>query len=153
MLGLCVGICYATLYLLIRPTPLVVRLSPPAFVSPQRTLTQKQFDGIVDFLSTRDSQTITITYVRGDREVRQYAMNFRNVLAKAGWNVRMAEVDDASYGVYIETMNAHTPSGYTKAAFLLRGAFKEAGVEGVGDSTIGNGGPESTRLVVGPKQD
>jgi hypothetical protein len=35
-----------------------------------------------------------ITYVRGDREVRQYAMNFRNVLTKAGWNVRMAEVDE-----------------------------------------------------------
>lgn len=118
-----------------------------------RSLTQKQFDDMVDFLSTRDSQTITITYVRGDRETRQYAINFRNALTKAGWTITMAEVDDASYDVYIENDNARTPSGYTKAGVLLRGAFKEANVQGVGDSIVGDGGPASTRLVVGPKRD
>jgi hypothetical protein len=116
-----------------------------------RALTQKQFDDIADFLSTRDGQTITIAYFRGDREARQYAVNLENVLTKAGWNITMSEVDDASNGVYVENMNAHTASAYTKAAVLLKAAFKEANVE-LGDSVIGNGGPESTRLVVGPKK-
>lgn len=118
-----------------------------------RALTQKQFDGIVDFLSTREAQTITIAYIRGDRETRQYAMNFRNALVKAGWNVTTAEVDDASYGVCIDNSNARTPSGETKAGVLLRAAFKEAGVELASYETGGDGGTESTHLVFGPKRD
>ena len=122
-----------------------------AFKKP-RTLNQRQFDAIVDFLSTRDSQRVTVAYVRADRKSRQYAISFSNALAKARWTITMAELDDASPAVVIESYNPGVGNKRTKAAVLLKAAFKDAQLDGWGESQTGNGGPEETRLVVGPKR-
>jgi len=117
-----------------------------------RALTQTQISQIGDYLATREPQAITIVYVRGDRESRQYAMNFRNALAKGRWTVTLADVEDAGLDVSIESDNPHGGTTETKAGTLLRLAFKEANVTGVGTSQVGDGGPEGTKLVVGSKR-
>jgi hypothetical protein len=117
-----------------------------------RLLTQKQTDEIGDYLATRDPQTVTIVYARDDREARQYAVEFRSALAKGRWMVTLADVEDAGFDVHIESDNPRGGTSETKAGVLLRMAFKEADVGGVGASQLGDGGPEATRLIVGSKR-
>lgn len=117
-----------------------------------RSLTQQQIDQIGDYLATRDPQTVTVVYIRDDRETRQYAVEFRNALAKGRWTVSLADAEDAGFDVSIESDNPRSGTGETKAGVLLRMAFKEANVTGVGTSQSGDGGPEGTRLIVGSKR-